>query len=992
MAKRIQSHLRGYIYRKKKYSIFLEEIDTETIIDYLYLKKIERIATDCKKIISNHIANYLIKMREEKEKINNKKRTSIDLIKAYLKGIIFRKQFKKDISSLKDIKDKIERYILGYKIKLILRSNNIQSLLIDIANIKYSLNNIDKNNDGANNQKIKELKTKLTKNINLFYFTFYQMKENSNWISQTKIKEPWIQKYMTIINKDKEKDNSENNKNNIFVKKQSIQSIYSNQKKIRRFKENNSKNYDTNKTNNDKKDSLKNYESNAGNDKDNNNTDSNKENTSKNNSNNNLIKENKDNNSLNNNSGDNKSGKNDDFNFYNSESEDSYEGGNRKTTTHKEMDTSLNNKKEKNDKSKKEKNEEEKERDDTNLKEGENINEEKDKKIRSNIVKRYKLKKAESEQQKLSQNHSKSLENKEDSKNENDNEKEKEKEKEKEIDILNEKENQKEEKEEDIAHQEDANMEKEKEKENKPKQLNKYEQREERPIKPMKNTNFLENENPFGLKKDLGENNVEKKNSIEKRYISSTRAMNRTKNTSGKNKKQNISEIEKEETIKTQEKTDLSLNEAPVSNKYIEYDNRPCGGGAKNNAMYDFSKYDESQPTEKLDRNERPLAGSKKIDYNAMFGEGGEDFEGDPFGGAKQYESNNKEKVKNVHKTNNVKKKPVYDARKAIEEAKLKEAKEGKKEKPSAFREFLREMKKISAEEKAQHNETNTENVKNEKISKNKYKKNDIKDNNLELNTDTNVSYSDKQIEKKLGRPDKKGVSRKKEKKATNIMNTENEEKDDISNATLEDKDKENTTKKKVRGGTTINKETNALRKKLHELERAPAPVLNIKGIKSRIECWGNNNDNKRSKINSLAPKSKDTPKSKDEQKNKNNNKGNEQKIISNYITNKKAKELSEANNNNTNHSLSNITKISKKMEEKIEKYVDKKLMQLNVQIEELDELFNIDKYFREKEEKMCQYINLPYIKQNYDFVVNYTNEDYDEKMNQIEKVYKELK
>ena len=64
--------------------------------------------------------------------------------------------------------------------------------------------------------------------------------------------------------------------------------------------------------------------------------------------------------------------------------------------------------------------------------------------------------------------------------------------------------------------------------------------------------------------------NIEKKNSIEKRYISSSRAINRTKITSAKNKKQNISEIEKEETIKTQEKTDLSLNEAPVSNKYVE--------------------------------------------------------------------------------------------------------------------------------------------------------------------------------------------------------------------------------------------------------------------------------------------------------------------------------------------------------------------------------------------------------------------------------------
>ena len=91
--------------------------------------------------------NYLQKIREEKEKIKLQKIESSDLIKAYLKGIIVRKRFSKDLISLKDIKDKIERYILGYKIRLVLRSNNIQSLLIDIANIKYSLNNIEKNND-----------------------------------------------------------------------------------------------------------------------------------------------------------------------------------------------------------------------------------------------------------------------------------------------------------------------------------------------------------------------------------------------------------------------------------------------------------------------------------------------------------------------------------------------------------------------------------------------------------------------------------------------------------------------------------------------------------------------------------------------------------------------------------------------------------------------------------------------------------------------------
>ena len=66
--------------------------------------------------------------------------------------------------------------------------------------------------------------------------------------------------------------------------------------------------------------------------------------------------------------------------------------------------------------------------------------------------------------------------------------------------------------------------------------------------------------------------------------------------------------------------------------------------------------------------------------------------------------------------------------------------------------------------------------------------------------------------------------------------------------------------------------------------------------------------------------------------------------------------------------------------------------MQLNLQIEEIDELFNFENYFKEKEEKMKNFINLPYIKQNYDYVAKYSNEDYDEKMNQIEKIYKELK
>ena len=90
-------------------------------------------------------------------------------------------------------------------------------------------------------------------------------------------------------------------------------------------------------------------------------------------------------------------------------------------------------------------------------------------------------------------------------------------------------------------------------------------------------------------------------------------------------------------------------------------------------------------------------------------------FDGDPFGGAKQFETN-KNKIHNKSNSTVIRRKPVYDARKAIEEAKLREEKEGKIEKHTEFREFLREMKKISNEEKLNKKQNNNcidNNIKN---------------------------------------------------------------------------------------------------------------------------------------------------------------------------------------------------------------------------------------------------------------------------------------
>ena len=940
MASKIQKHIRGYLYRKK-YKNFLEKENTEIIINYLYEKKLTRIKIDYKNIISYHILNYIKCIREEKEKVIQKKINSIELIKAVLKGIIFRKNFSNKISPLNNNINKLEKYIISYKIKLILRSNNIQSLLIDIANIKYSLNNLDKSTESSKNQKVKELTTKLNKNINLFYFTFYQMKENSNWISQTKISEPWLKKYLSIINKSK----------NIFVKKKTI---YSNQKKIKRLKENN-KNTDNKRDIIKSGEFLTNSKNNTiSNDKDIfiSNIDREKVNHD-NKENKNIVNYNK---KYLLSEGREKVEKSYNFNFYDSESDENNSDYNKNIKKFNQ-DNDLN----------------------INLIKRHSLNTEyevktqmqksTEKKNRNNIFKRYKQKKSEA-QQKIPLIKSNSSENLEEN-NIKTNEFKK------------------------ADNKEDNNILIEKPKESnhssnssRNKKLNKYQQREERPIKPLTNINFLENDNPFGLKKEISNNLTEtnkniikKQKSLEKRIISSNRTINRVltnQKVKVKEKENNISENEKEETIKTQEKTELSHEELPISNKYLDYDNRPIGGNNNINSINIKSE----RVSNKFDRNEVPLGGSKNIDYQAMFGEGAEEiFSGDPFGGSKQLDNNNinKEKNKKIHNrvNNNTKKKPVYDARKAIEEAKLKEAKEGKKEKPSAFREFLKEMKKLSAEEKAQHNET--KNLENKKIDKTdkikekeKNKDKEMDNNNLDNNIENIENNKKKNKGNKLELKEDNYV-----KSTKNIMDTDY-------------KDNNNNQQKKNKVNET--KEIN-LRKKLHELEKAPAPVLNIKGIKSRIECWGANNDIKRNRMNTMVQR--EMPKSKDEKKTK-NNKSNNQKVVNNIIGNKKMKELNinENNNNNNkkNNSNNDIPKVNKNSDDLIEKYVDKKLMQLSIQIEEIDALFNLDNYYKEKENKMKKFINVPYIQKDFEYIIKYSNESYEDEIQQIQLVYKELK
>ena len=442
----------------------------------------------------------------------------------------------------------------------------------------------------------------------------------------------------------------------------------------------------------------------------------------------------------------------------------------------------------------------------------------------------------------------------------------------------------------------------------------------------------MNSENPFGL---LDNNNNtpinQRKSKLPKSKIKrNTGNANNSNNSNNKNENQNE---EEEKQIQYQEKQ-MENNNSQIDNSQ-----------SNNNNNNQYNEYDE-----------RPISG-KKIDYNAMFGEG-KNFEGDGFGGMSQEINMNQNHRKIIKNKNSPRKKPVYDARKAIEEAKLREAKEGKKEKTSSFREFVKEMKKISAEEKAgqMNNENNPNNSKinsNKSLQKvKKYGKDDlpIKNNNfIEDNFNNNNNNNTKEEQE---------IQEQKTKRIIPIRGRRVETKDMI------------------------------MRRKLHELERSPPPVLNIKNIKSKIECWGPSNDVKKQRLSQHIQHKNEKDKRKRKRnisKNKNYQTESKDRDSINVISiNKKSIEI----NDNKNEKVIDPIKI----EEKAKKIALKKLAKIENQISKIESEFNLDNYFKDKEKKMLEFGKIPYIKKEYNYVKKYSNEVYTSLVTHLLAQYQDLK
>ena len=443
--------------------------------------------------------------------------------------------------------------------------------------------------------------------------------------------------------------------------------------------------------------------------------------------------------------------------------------------------------------------------------------------------------------------------------------------------------------------------------------------REERPIRPLDRDNIFNSENPFGVR--LNRSQKERTLHNKKRLQNSMLYIN-------------------------------NYNYNDKSNKNRK-ENKEANGDDSHEYEYNrvnSVKFNTRRNINILNKDDKPVRGGKIFDYEEIFGKGGEiNFKGDPFGGAKQFETNKSKIHHNRANSTALRKRPIYDAKKAIAEAKIKEEKEGNKEKHTQFRDFLKEIK----------NDTKKENLnKKKKYTHNKINKNNYRNNNsMEIKNSYNesINKSSKNIENGALKSDINAYR--------NNNNTEYE------NKNIEYNKKKDSNHNTFKGKSMEKSSNRMLRKRLHDLEKAPAPVLNIKGAKSKIECWFDNSiNNNRNKFMEYST-----------QKNSSCVKYNGQ--------NKIKKPISGEIRDNKNHKI-----LSKKLKHKIEDYVENKLSQLYIQIDKINDIFSIETYFKQKETKMRKFKNIPYIKESNFYIKKYTNEVYDIIFNDINNKYKKFK
>lgn len=196
----IQRFFRGYIARKR-FSLIIEEVNKNIIIEYFREKRKNKIRQNFKEVIVHYLNRYINRKREEKRIVLKEYLNyCVNIIKKNYLGFKLRKKLRQPLSKILNKKEKIISAIISYKARLILRTNKIQDILIEIANIQSCLNSADSLDNKQEDNLEKDFQARLPKLYTKFYVEYNKMENNKMWISYNKTNLPWMDKFKNIKN------------------------------------------------------------------------------------------------------------------------------------------------------------------------------------------------------------------------------------------------------------------------------------------------------------------------------------------------------------------------------------------------------------------------------------------------------------------------------------------------------------------------------------------------------------------------------------------------------------------------------------------------------------------------------------------------------------------------------------------------------------------------------------------------------------------------
>ena len=222
---KIQKVYRGFLFRKQ-FQTTLDALNIQTVITYLNDKHKERITTNATSIISKHINDFILKKQKQRNKILT---AYFNYCASIIQSMYISFKVRSRLKPIRDLvrskKEIINKHIQSFKVRMILRVNSIQNTLLEIANIRCSLNADNSNNNSNSNNNNTQLQNDLNKRLHTLYMniydSYYDIKHKRSYVEMPRTDNKWYIMYLSLLYKDNKtyQDAAVNMKNPIIKTK-----------------------------------------------------------------------------------------------------------------------------------------------------------------------------------------------------------------------------------------------------------------------------------------------------------------------------------------------------------------------------------------------------------------------------------------------------------------------------------------------------------------------------------------------------------------------------------------------------------------------------------------------------------------------------------------------------------------------------------------------------------------------------------------------------